>query len=179
MLRISGLNPYLAHDHFMISISWNQSHSFDKFWQKASSITIPQRHTVYLNKAFKAFHNLSPTYFQYAFSKSSTPAKQVYLLSILETYLVLCYFRVSADAILLCGTHCLFVSSSPKPKHSLHLSCSVKCPQTTSAHRNHSLLWNALALTISVIHLQLIISSCLVISMYCCIQLLFISCIVL
>lgn len=76
---------------------------------------------------------------------------------------VLCNFRVSAHTIALCGTHCLFLSSPLEPEDSLHLPCFVTCPQVTSNHRNHSFLWNALALTVLVIHLQLIISSCLAI----------------
>lgn len=31
---------------------------------------------------------------------------------------------------LLCGTHCLFPCSFPEPRHSLHVSCSVKCPRS-------------------------------------------------
>ena len=75
------------------------------------------------------------------------------------------------------GTHCLFLSSSPEPKHSLQLSCSVKCPQVTSVYWKFSEI--VLALTISVTYLQFIITSCLGILLYYCIQLLFIFCIVL
>lgn len=157
-------------DLWFESLSWSlyheMPHSFDKSWQKAPPMTISQRPLVDLNKAFKALHkpfpHLFPMWFLHIFYSGHRGRFLKHL----------CF---SAHTIAWCGTHCLFFSSPLESEYSLHLSCFMTCPQATSDHRNHSLLWNALALTILVIHLQLVISSCLAILLYCCT----ISCIVL
>lgn len=71
----------------------------DKFWQKALPYNNFTETFGWGNKAFKALYNLSPIYFQCDFSKSSTQTTQIYTLSFLETYLMLCHFKVSAHAI--------------------------------------------------------------------------------
>ena len=131
ILRKYGLNLSFLHDLSMMKL-------ITFLWQiltKDSSITISQGLLDELNKAFKYLYDLSLTYFQYDFFQFFHSSHALlFICPFLKHTLCFdtCKFQLMLS--LSCGTHCLFLSSSPEPKHSLHLSCSVKCPQVTSVY---------------------------------------------
>lgn len=112
VLRISGLNLCRAqHLYVMKSVTF-----LSQILTKPSlPVTISQRHLVDLNKAFKALCGLSPSYFEY---------------DVFQIF----YCALLLQSVRSCPPSCVesTASSSPEPKYSLHLSCSVTCPQVTS-----------------------------------------------
>lgn len=164
----------------MISLWWNQSHSFDKVWQKGSPITISQRHLDELNKAFRSLYDLSLAYFNMIFPNLSLkPCCSVQCLFLKHTlcFLILVSFSPCHPSHVEHTASFSPFSSSPEPKHSLHLSCLWNVPKSPLVYWKFSEM--SLALSISVTYLQFIVTSCLRILLYYCIQLLFIFCIVL
>lgn len=164
LLRTSGLNLCLTHELYIIT-------SVTFFWQILTESPTCNDFTETFGWPKQGIQNPSysfPILFLIRFFPNLLlkPCKSIHCSFLKHLCFAASKFQLTPS--LWCGIHYLILSSSAEPKYSLHLSWSGMCPRVASVHRNKSLLWNALARTISVIHLWLIISSCLAI-LYCCI----------